>query len=49
MDAEEEEMLKRGMINWREMRRWRFWIRKEWWGESWTLVQRGRGRELMVV
>ena len=33
LDAEEEAMLKRGMINWREMRRWQFWIRKEWWGE----------------
>lgn len=32
LDAEEQEMLRKGMINWREMRRWRFWIRKEWWG-----------------
>lgn len=32
LDAEEQEMLRRGMINWREMRAWRFWIRKEWWG-----------------
>ena len=42
LDAEEEEMLKRGMINWREMRRWRFWIRKEWWGESLTLREAGK-------
>lgn len=34
LDAEEKEMLKRGMFDWNEMRRWRFWIRKEWWGES---------------
>lgn len=35
LDDEEKEMLKRGMFNWDEMRRWRYWIRKEWWGESW--------------
>jgi hypothetical protein len=33
LDAEEKAMLKRGMFNWSEMRNWRFWIRKEWWGE----------------
>lgn len=38
LDAEEKEMLKRGMFNWNEMRRWRFWIRKEWWGASFLLL-----------
>jgi hypothetical protein len=32
LDAEEKAMLKRGMFNWSEMKNWRFWIRKEWWG-----------------
>jgi hypothetical protein len=27
----EREFLAKGMVNWREMRSWRFWIRKEWW------------------
>ena len=30
----ERDFLARGMINWGEMRSWRFWIRKEWWSES---------------
>ncbi|KAI5448871.1 hypothetical protein NCC49_006058 [Naganishia albida] len=38
LDAEEKEMLKRGMFDWNEMRRWRFWIRKEWWGWYIALV-----------
>ncbi|KAJ9101797.1 hypothetical protein QFC21_003136 [Naganishia friedmannii] len=32
LDAEEKAMLKRGMFNWSEMKHWRFWVRKEWWG-----------------
>ncbi|KAK8858887.1 hypothetical protein IAR55_003118 [Kwoniella newhampshirensis] len=27
----EREFLKKGMIDWVELRSWRFWIRKEWW------------------
>jgi hypothetical protein len=30
LDEEEKAMLKRGMINWNELKSWRFWIRKEW-------------------
>ncbi|OXG72222.1 cytoplasmic protein [Cryptococcus neoformans A2-102-5] len=27
----EREFMKRGMIDWNELKSWRFWIRKEWW------------------
>nr|XP_031864511.1 uncharacterized protein CI109_000426 [Kwoniella shandongensis]KAA5531583.1 hypothetical protein CI109_000426 [Kwoniella shandongensis] len=27
----EREFLKKGMIDWNELKSWRFWIRKEWW------------------
>lgn len=29
----EREFMKRGMIDWNELKSWRFWIRKEWWCE----------------
>ena len=29
----EREFVARGLVNWGEMRSWRFWIRKEWWSE----------------
>lgn len=29
----EKEYLATGMINWKEMTSWKFWIRKEWWCE----------------
>jgi hypothetical protein len=39
MTAEEEkeaelerQMLEKGMVDWKAMKRWRFWIRKEWIG-----------------
>lgn len=29
--AAEERFIKEGMFDWRSMKSWRFWIRKEWW------------------
>lgn len=29
----EREFLQKGMIDWKSIRNWRFWIRKSWWGE----------------
>lgn len=34
LNEEEDEMLKRGLFNWSELKNWRFWVRKEWWRES---------------
>lgn len=30
----EREFMKRGMVDWDELKSWRFWIRKEWWCAS---------------
>nr|ODN91014.1 hypothetical protein L204_05855 [Cryptococcus depauperatus CBS 7855] len=30
-EAAEKEFMERGMIDWDEMKKWRFWIRLEWW------------------
>lgn len=30
----EKEFLRQGLVNWKKMGSWRFWLRKEWWCES---------------
>jgi hypothetical protein len=30
----EREFMKQGMFDWKALMGWRYWIRKEWWGES---------------
>lgn len=30
----EREFMKRGMVDWDELKSWRFWIRREWWCAS---------------
>jgi hypothetical protein len=32
-EAAEKEFMKSGMFDWNSMKKWRFWIRKEWWCE----------------
>ncbi|ORY31839.1 snare associated Golgi protein-domain-containing protein [Naematelia encephala] len=34
----EREFMRKGMFDWEEMRSWKFWIRKEWWGYYLALV-----------
>ena len=29
----EEEYLKAGLFDWNALKKWKFWIRKEWWCE----------------
>ncbi|KAJ9116997.1 hypothetical protein QFC22_004655 [Naganishia vaughanmartiniae] len=48
LDAEEKAMLKRGMFNWSEMKHWRFWIRKEWWGESCRFVPFSGSQDMVM-
>lgn len=36
----EREFMKRGMIDWNELKSWRFWIRKEWWCECCLTLSR---------
>ena len=30
----EREFMNKGMFDWKALMGWRYWIRKEWWGES---------------
>lgn len=30
----EKEFLRKGLFDWKALMGWRYWIRKEWWGES---------------
>lgn len=33
----EKEFLRKGLFDWKALMGWRYWIRKEWWGESWSI------------
>jgi hypothetical protein len=40
----EREFLKQGMFDWKALMGWRYWLRKEWWGESSTTTDSSKPR-----
>jgi hypothetical protein len=44
----EREFMKQGMFDWKAFMGWRYWIRKEWWGEYFLRGPRGKLMGRMV-